>query len=115
MDRVQFATDAPLDYKPIWDMKAAVRRAEVERQLCDATLNTDVYDVETEEAVVKLTWTTSRFSTARVDQYVAHGISDPLDGNGKESLVLSVPGDPDAKWLTLGLHMVGRIEPVKEV
>lgn len=112
--RDQFATDAPLDYKPIWDMKPALRRAEVERQLAAAVLESDIDDPETGAVLIELTWAKSRFDKARTDRYVSHGITDPLDLNSKEQLLLSQPDDPDVKWLTVALHMVARIAPVKE-
>lgn len=112
--RRQFATAAPLDYKPIWEMKPAARRPETERQLAAAIEATEVEDPETGAAIVEVTWTPNRFETARVERYVSHGISDPLDSASRESLLLSRVSDPDVKWLTLSLHMVGRIAPIAE-
>jgi hypothetical protein len=39
-------------------------------------------------------------------------MSEPLDSNAKPALVVSEPGDPDARLRTLSLHMLGRIRPV---
>lgn len=93
--------------KMICDMKPALRRDEVVRQASLAIADTEL-DVD----VVELTWTPSKFDPFRTQQFRYHGISDPLDNNGRVSVQLSEPGDPDVKMLTLGLHMVGRIASV---
>jgi hypothetical protein len=95
--------------KMIGDMKPALRRDEVVRQANLASTDTEL-DVN----VVELTWRPSAFEPFRTQQFRYHGISDPLDNNGRVAVQLSKPGDPDVKMLTLGLHMVGRISPVTD-
>lgn len=90
--------------KLISEMKPAARRDEVIRQANLACASNNV---------VELTWRPSTFDPFRTHRYRYHGISDPLDNNGRVCVQLSEPGDPEVKMLTLGLHMVGRIEPVK--
>jgi hypothetical protein len=108
-----YAWDRDLGYKPIWRVKPADRHAEVQRQLSDAALATDVTDVETGEPVVEVTWVASKFAAdLQVSRYAVHGMSEPLDSNAKPALVVSEPGDPDARLRTLSLHMLGRIRPV---
>jgi hypothetical protein len=95
--------------KWIWAVKPADRRDEVVRQLAAAYAISEVEDPETGHDVLEITWTPNRFEQVRKGRYVVHGITDALDSNSREALLLSVPGDADVKWLTLALHMVGRI------
>lgn len=111
-DRVQFPGAEALDFKPIWAMKPAARRDEAQRQLSAAIDGTQYEDPETGAVGVEVTWTPNRFEKLRVERYVCHGFTDPIDSNSKEQLLLSRIGDPDVAWLTLALHMIGRIAPI---
>lgn len=98
--------------KWIWGMKPALRRDEAQRQLSAAIEATGYEDPESGAAGVEITWTPNRFEQVRVERYICHGLTDPIDSNSKEQLLLSRISDPDVAWLTLALHMVGRIAPI---
>jgi hypothetical protein len=108
-----YAWDREYGYKPIWRFKPADRGAEVERQLSAAAEATEATCDETGLPIVDVIWVTSKFDTVtRVTRFVSHGTSVPLDGNAKEAIVVSEPGDADVRLRTLSQHMIGRIDPV---
>lgn len=78
-------------------LKPAVRRTAVEAAIAEAYVDAESVD---------LTYHPSRFDRARTLHVEIEGISDPLDSNGRENLVVSKHGDPDRKPLTVGLHMI---------
>lgn len=114
MPTTPYAWDADYDFKPIWRAKVANREAEIEAQMSTASHETEVTDPETGNPVVEIMWLVSKFDTKPMQtEFVCHGMAVPLDGNAKESIVVSHPGDPDVKLRTLGQHMIGYIRPVQ--
>jgi hypothetical protein len=94
------------NHKLIHEMKPAQRRDETNRQISEALARTTL------DGVAEVTWRPSSFDSLRTQLFRIHGTSDALDSNGRESLLLTEPDGADGKWLTIGLHMVGRIAPV---
>lgn len=94
-------------------LPAAKRRDELVRQIDDAQTATTRFDQElANREVVNVTSFWSRHDRPKTRAVVVHGITDPLDGNGKEALLVSDADDPDVRWLTIGIHMVASVDPI---
>ncbi|MFD7161570.1 hypothetical protein ACFV9C_43785 [Kribbella sp. NPDC059898] len=90
--------------KLISGLKPGQRRDEADRQVSSALASSAL------EGILEVTWAPSTFDKPRTQRFRVHGTSRPLDGNGRDSLVVSAP--EDLEWLTIGLHRVDRIVPV---
>lgn len=113
MPNSPYAWDAQYDFKPIWRFKPADRLPELEHQLSYAAGETEVEDPETGNPIVEVMYVVSKFDTKPTyRQFVSHGLSTAIDGNGKDAFVGSVPGDADVKLMTIGQHLIGAINPV---
>jgi hypothetical protein len=80
-------------------MKPAKRREELDRQLAAANSQT-----------VELTYHPSAFDPPRSIPAKILGISEPLDGNSRDHMVVT-PLVGELRLLTVGLHMIASIAP----
>lgn len=103
----------PPDVFGIAKLAPAKRRPELERQIAAAVGETTRLDAELDNReVVNVTWFASKFDAPVTRPYVVHGIADPLNSTGFESLLISEADDPDVKWLIVGIHMVASVDPI---